>query len=254
MTRPVKVAELLLLEGYQPRVTMDLELVDEYAEQMTGGYGTFPPVEVFHVDGKLVVVDGFHRVQAARKAALKEILANVRQGNADEALLFSVKANATHGLRRSNEDKRRAVELLLDHPTFGKLGKEKIANLAGVSKPTVIDIVRRRQGEMTAPERRKAAAGQSQGVNFTLPEKLTPALKAFADLLKAAGATESVIAAALELKRQQQRPAAQRARKTPEEKLRILLEKVGKARNKVAVLTLEEATPRTKKFVKLPRL
>lgn len=246
MTRPVKTSDLILLQRYQPRVMMDDALVAEYAELMSGGYGAFPPVEVFRVDSQLVVVDGFHRVHAALKADLKAIPANIRDGSADDALLFSVKANATHGLRRTNEDKRRAVEMLLDHPTFGKLGKEKLAALAGVSKPTVIDVVRRRQGLLTAPERRKQG-GQS------LPPKLTPSLKALRDLLQAAGASKQVIAAAIALKVEQQRPAAQRVRKTPEEKLRDLLEKVGKAHNKIAVVTLEDATPRTKHFAKLPR-
>lgn len=245
MTSPVKIADLILLQRYQPRVMMDSGLVDEYAEQMADGYGSFPPVEVFRVDSQLVVVDGFHRVHAARKAKLKAIPANIREGNADDALLFSVKANATHGLRRTNLDKRRAVEMLLDHPTFGKLGKEKLAVLAGVSKPTVIDVVRRRQGLPTAPERRKE--GQS------LPPKLPPSLRALQALLKAAGASDKVIAAAIYLKLEQQRPAAQRPRKTPEEKLRALLERVGKAHNKVAVLTLEDPTPRTKNFAKIPR-
>lgn len=56
---------------------------------------------------------GWHRVAGAEQAGLTEIEADVQPGTKRDALLYSAGANATHGLRRSNADKRRSVRLLL---------------------------------------------------------------------------------------------------------------------------------------------
>jgi hypothetical protein len=241
--------DLILDSRYQPRVTIDTGLVQEYAELMSSGWGTFPAVEVFRIGKELYVVDGFHRVKAALLANVGTIPANIRQGTPDDALLFCVRANSTHGLRRSNQDKRRAVEMLLDHPVFSRMGSKKIAEYAGVSSPMVIDIKRQRAGEMTTTEKRRATP--------QIPSKLPQAVQAFADVMREAGASKEVIASAVALlmseraKKAQQR--ATRPKVTNEERLKTLLERIGRERQKVAVVTLEEATPRTKSYAKLPR-
>jgi hypothetical protein len=249
--------DLILDSRYQPRVTIDTGLVQEYAELMSSGWGTFPAVEVFRIGKELYVVDGFHRVKAALLANVGTIPANIRQGTPDDALLFCVRANSTHGLRRSNQDKRRAVEMLLDHPIFSRMGSKKIAEYAGVSSPMVIDIKRQRAGEMTTTEKRRAGGVESTHKPAAVPSKLPQAVQAFADVMREAGASKEVIASAVALlmseraKKAQQR--ATRPKVTNEERLKTLLERIGRERQKVAVVTLEEATPRTKSYAKLPR-
>ncbi|MBT3274957.1 MAG: streptomycin biosynthesis regulator, partial [Spirochaetales bacterium] len=44
---------------------------------------------------------------------LLEIDADIRQGTQQDAVLHSVGANAAHGARRTNDDKRLAVKTLL---------------------------------------------------------------------------------------------------------------------------------------------
>jgi hypothetical protein len=51
-----------------------------------------------------------------------------------DAILFSVSANAQHGQRRTNEDKRRAVMRLLEDPEWCKWSNYKIAARCGVSE------------------------------------------------------------------------------------------------------------------------
>jgi len=251
--------DLVLDSRYQPRVAIDTELVKEYAELMRSGWGTFPAVEVFRIGKELYVVDGFHRVKAALQAKVAKIPANIRQGTPDDALLFCVRANSTHGLRRSNEDKRRAVEMLLDHPIFSGYGSKKIAGLAGVSSPMVIDLKRKRAGEKTTTEKRRARGVDSTPTQQSaeVPSKLPQAVQAVAEVMGKAGASPEVIASAVALlmseraKKAQQR--ATRPKVTNEERLKTLLERIGRERQKVAVVTLEDATPRTKSYVKLPR-
>ena len=59
------------------------------------------------------LADGFHRVLATCMAGLTEIAADVRVGSQRDAFLYGISANSTHGLARTNADKRKAVALLL---------------------------------------------------------------------------------------------------------------------------------------------
>jgi len=57
--------------------------------------------------------------------------------NPQNANVPSVVANATHGLRRTNQDKRRAVELLLNDPEWSGWSDHEIARACGVTQPFV---------------------------------------------------------------------------------------------------------------------
>jgi len=99
--------------GTQPRAAIDEDVVAEYTVAMEGG-AVFPPVVVF-VDGAIYwLADGFHRFHATRYVGFLEIDADIRQGGLVDAILFAAGCNLAHGLRRTNADKRRAVELVLD--------------------------------------------------------------------------------------------------------------------------------------------
>lgn len=45
-------------------------------------------------------------------AGIKSLLAEIYEGNLDEAILYAAGANEGHGLRRTNEDKRKVVKML----------------------------------------------------------------------------------------------------------------------------------------------
>ena len=62
------------------------------------------------------LADGFHRYWAAMAIEAKDLLCEVRQGTVRDAILYSVGANAKHGLRRTNADKRKAVLTMLTNP------------------------------------------------------------------------------------------------------------------------------------------
>jgi ParB-like chromosome segregation protein Spo0J len=115
---------------------MSPEAVDEYAEVLRQG-GQFPCVVVFF-DGKdYWLADGFHRVAAAKKVGRTEVGCEVRPGTRRDAVLFGAGANATHGLRRTNEDKRRAVTVLLQDQEWAQWSDREIARHCGVSQPFV---------------------------------------------------------------------------------------------------------------------
>ncbi len=127
--------------GAQMRVEMKPDTVREYADEMAAGT-VFPPVVVYHDGADYWLGDGFHRVEAARKIERETIEAEVIEGDERQAILHGVGANASHGLRRTQADKRRAIERLLRDEEWSKWSSRKIAKAAGVDHKTV-DKVRR---------------------------------------------------------------------------------------------------------------
>ena len=132
----LKISLIKLDEGIQPRQQLNQEVVAEYAEAMKQG-ATFPPVVVFFDGSKYWLADGFHRIAAKQANGVLEVLTERKFGSRREAILFAAGANATHGLRRSNADKRQVVERLLKDPEWCQMSDNAIAHQCGVSHPFV---------------------------------------------------------------------------------------------------------------------
>lgn len=136
MSEVIAVNKLRLDGGTQPRAELNFVIIAEYAEAMKDGV-QFPPVVVFYDGTQHWLADGFHRVHAAKSAALETIPADIRQGTRRDAVLYSVGANAQHGLRRTNADKRRSVETLLHDEEWRKWSDVKIAHQCTVTSAFV---------------------------------------------------------------------------------------------------------------------
>ena len=128
-------------DGAQMRVEMKPDVVRDYADDMAAG-AIFPPVVVYHDGTDYWLADGFHRVAAARKLKHETIDAEVREGGDRDAILHGIGSNASHGLRRTQADKRRAVERLLRDEEWSKWSDRKIAKVAKVDHKTVGKIRR----------------------------------------------------------------------------------------------------------------
>jgi hypothetical protein len=134
--KTISVSLLRTDGGTQTRERIDLDTVDAYASEMSEG-AEFPPVVVF-CDGETYwLADGFHRVAAAKRCGTVKLAVDIRQGDKRAAILFSVGANVSHGLRRTNADKRRAVRVLLGDREWGKRSDRWIAEKCGVSHTLV---------------------------------------------------------------------------------------------------------------------
>lgn len=125
--------------GTQSRVQLDWIVIDEYAAAMRDG-AVFPPIVVFYDGAEYWLADGFHRLEAGKRAESAVIAADVRQGTVRDAILYSVGANAAHGLRRSNADKRAAVLRLLEDAEWGRWADSEIARRCVVNQSTVSRI------------------------------------------------------------------------------------------------------------------
>ena len=134
--RRLAIGEIRRDGGTQPRAALDDETLAEYAEAMKAG-AEFPPVIVFYDGAAYWLADGFHRVNAAMRAELTTVAAQVMAGTQRDAILYSTGANAAHGLRRTNADKRRAVERLLRDDEWAKWSDSEIARRCAVDHKTV---------------------------------------------------------------------------------------------------------------------
>jgi len=131
------------------RIAMNEEIVKEYAEAMQAGC-EFPPLRVFFDEPNdlMILADGFHRLAAHNKVRPNDqILVELIIGTVEDAQWESIGANKSHGLRRTNEDKRNAVTMALLHPKGAEKSDRSIAEHVGVSHPTVINV--RRELEAT---------------------------------------------------------------------------------------------------------
>lgn len=145
------LSEITLDMELQPRAIIDAETVKDYAETYLSGDHNIPPVIVYF-DGKdYRLADGWHRYHARKRANFEDIEADVRSGGKDEALLFSVGANAEHGVRRTHEDKRLAVIKVLKNAKWCVLTNSAIANYCKVSASFVADIRQRYSSELPNP-------------------------------------------------------------------------------------------------------
>lgn len=133
----IRLAIIVTTAGTQVRAKIDESTVEQYAAEKKEG-AEFPPVVVFHDGNQFILADGFHRVMASARNGDTEVYAQIHKGTKSDALKFALIANATHGLKRTNADKRRSVELaLIEWPNLSNRELEKVC---AVSDSLVADV------------------------------------------------------------------------------------------------------------------
>jgi hypothetical protein len=136
----VNLTNIRLDGGTQPRTAINEQVVAEYADAMRAGV-VFPPLTVFFDGADYWLADGFHRWHAY-KASGATVSVDCRSGTRRDAVLYAVGANGTHGLRRTRDDKRRAVRMLLEDAEWGQWSDREIAKRCDVDHKTVGGIRR----------------------------------------------------------------------------------------------------------------
>ncbi|MBW4549391.1 MAG: hypothetical protein KME25_34050 [Symplocastrum torsivum CPER-KK1] len=182
LVKSVELVELELInldQSTQSRTGFHQKTLDDYVVVWEAG-GNFPPVNLYF-DGKTYwVADGFHRIKSRLEANLKgnKIEAIVHKGGKRDAILHSVGANSQHGLRRTNEDKRHAVELLLRDEEWSKWSNREIGRQCGVSHEFVANARKQLSGNRSQIERKVKRGGTvyTQRDRQTLPPLSNPAV------------------------------------------------------------------------------
>ena len=179
MAEKIQLSKIRLDGGTQSRANMNEDTVAEYVAAMEDG-AHFPPVIVFYDGEKYWLADGYHRYFATRQKAAKTGLTDylayieceVQQGTQRDAVLYSVGANATHGLRRTNADKRRAVETLLRDEEWAKWSNKEISRRCGVDDKTVASVRSNLSSEIPQIAREEITVSRN-GSSYTLRRPAT---------------------------------------------------------------------------------
>jgi hypothetical protein len=130
----LKFAQLRRDPALQSRVAMDEELIGEYTDAILRG-DRLPPASVVFDKMYYYLVDGWHRCAALEAAGKCEVEAEVTPGTYRDAQLASCAANSKNGARRTNADKKRAVERMLADEEWARCSDNDIAKHCAVSQP-----------------------------------------------------------------------------------------------------------------------
>lgn len=148
----------------QIRVRLDKDVIDAYCEDYKSG-ADFPAIVVFREKNseRAIMADGFHRHRGRINAGFDDIDCEVHEGGMHEALLYALGCNFDHGLRRTNADKRHAVEMALKDPEIGRLSRQEIADICRVTKRTVQKLANTK--DIEAPENGAKVKGEPKKPN-----------------------------------------------------------------------------------------
>jgi FtsZ-binding cell division protein ZapB len=127
--------------GTQSRVKIDEHVVAQYADEMLGG-DLFPPIVLFYDGLDYWLADGFHRYFANKRVNSPGIRATIMDGSVRDAILHGIEANNKHGLRPTNEDKRKGVITMLKDIEWQDFSNREIGRICGVSH-TLVNTIRK---------------------------------------------------------------------------------------------------------------
>lgn len=124
------------VECIQSRTATQPTLIQEYLEMMQNGI-VFDPVKAIRTaEGALLVWDGKHRTEAAKRFG-EGYWADIEDGTRADAEWHSFAANKSHGLRRNREDIAKAIHDALGHPFAQDKSDREIASWIGCDHKTV---------------------------------------------------------------------------------------------------------------------
>jgi ParB/Sulfiredoxin domain len=108
----------------------------DHVQALAAAQGELPPIIVHR--GTLRVIDGVHRLHAAKLRREEWIAARFFDGSEADAFVLAVRANITHGLPLSLADRKAAAARIMDaHPQWSD---RMIASVAGLAPRTVAEI------------------------------------------------------------------------------------------------------------------
>jgi hypothetical protein len=144
--RTLLLEKIKLLSEVQPRVKLDEETIETYAQQMNAD-DLFPPVDIFDDGENMVCADGHFRIEALKRIGRSSVAANVHEGTIHDAMLFAAAANGQHGRPLTRDDKVQVVRRLLADLEWGSKSDSAIARFIHVSQPFVSSVRTRMEEE-----------------------------------------------------------------------------------------------------------
>lgn len=153
----IPIKNIITNKGTQPRASLSQHAIKDYSADQAEAVATYnakcvekketssdeefllhhnplPPGLAYRTpEGKVYLVEGFHRIDATLNNNFGEFPVEVTEGTLDEAIKHAAGSNAQHGERRSKADKKRAVEMIFGLKDCKELSDNDIAKLCKVS-------------------------------------------------------------------------------------------------------------------------
>jgi len=189
------LAPILLDVETQQRVKKDGEAIIGYIEQMkANGVANWEPILVVELttphnlpDGSIldigshILVDGFHRVDAAIAANYDVFPTKVTQATYETAVYYSLIANKKNGVSLTGKDFQKAIKRLYSmNPDWRAYGKKvELSLLFGCSSKTVERAVKVIDGEIKEQSFNMFSQGQSDSEVIKFAYKSINTIKAW---------------------------------------------------------------------------
>lgn len=167
-SRRLPLAVIRLDGGTQPRAALDQKHISDLTDDLRAG-ALLPPVDVMYDGENYWLFDGFHRWHA-HKAIGGEgsaIEARIHQGDQTAAQWASFAVNKSHGLRRTTEDKQRAIIAALKHPNGASRSNREIGRHLGVNDKTVGEWRKKLESTAEIPQSTERTGADGRTIDTT---------------------------------------------------------------------------------------
>lgn len=186
----------------------------EHVKVLAESEAPLPPIIVHR--STMRVIDGMHRLSAAVLRGWDEIEVRFFEGGEQDAFVFAVEANVTHGLPLSLNDRTAAATRIIGiRPQWSD---RMIATLSGLSAKTVAAIRRRSSEESPQSNARVSRDGRVRPLNASAGRQLASELMrgnpeaSVREIARAAGVSPSTVWDVRERLRQGEDPVPARHR------------------------------------------
>ena len=102
-TQSIEISKITIDKSFMMRDALDKKLVAEYKENLKN----MPPISLYDTPQGLLLVDGFHRLTAAKQLNWKNIDAIVAKGSIQDAFGVACLSNLRHGKPLKPEERKR---------------------------------------------------------------------------------------------------------------------------------------------------
>lgn len=143
----ISIENIVVDKRFQSRVKgLDDAHVKDLMEAYERADSEIDCPRVWNLNGLgMVLTRGFHRIEALKRLGRKRVEVEVKNGDVADALVDAAGSNSGHGLKRTNADKCRCVEMVLEaHPDWSS---RRVADEAGVSANFVGELRDKREAK-----------------------------------------------------------------------------------------------------------
>ena len=130
----VSIDAIVIDKDFMMRDAIDKKTVESYKENL-GVILEASPIVVFETPNGLMLVDGFHRLSAARQLNWEQIKVQKYKGSVQDAFAFACLANLKHGKPLMPEERKKAICQYIK--LNSKLSNVLIAEHVGKSEFTI---------------------------------------------------------------------------------------------------------------------